>query len=306
MTTASRKHCRSFCWTLNNYTPDDITRMSDVEAINKLFSYIVWGEETSLTGTRHLQGYAETNGQKRFSAVALFFDNRYHAEPRSGTPKQAAGYCKKGTDEKEKSWCEFFPRTVEDPESWTGAFEHGIISCQGRRTDLTGPVDMIVQEHATIREVARAYPEQFVKFNKGFRDLRSLQIEPRNLDAMPHVVVLWGPTGTGKTRDAYTKFWPDEPHYLWKPSNGNWWDGYDGQKKIIIDEFRAQMTWSDMLGLLDRNEYRAPFKGGFVNIVADKFVITSPFPPPFGYRQDDRYDRIEQLERRITEVHEYK
>ena len=302
----SGKHSRSFVWTLNNFSSDDIARMSDLDNVKKLFSYLLWGEEVGDSGTPHLQGYAETNGQQQFKTVALFFGNRYHAEARSGSPKQAAGYCKKGTDYKDKSWCEFFPRTVEEPATWAGAFEYGRISSQGKRSDLTGPTDMIIHQKATIRDVAREFPEVFVKFNKGLRDLRALQIEPRKLDAMPHVVVLWGPTGTGKTRDAYLKFWPEEPHYVWKPSNGNWWDGYDGQKKIIIDEFRAQMTWSDILGLLDRNEYRAPFKGGFVNIVADKFVITSPFPPPFGYKQDDRYDRIEQLERRITDVHEYK
>jgi len=118
--------------------------------------------------------------------------------------------------------------------------------------------------------------------------------------------VLWGPTGTGKTRDAYIKYWPDEPHYVWKPSNGNWFDGYDGEKKIIIDEFRGSMPWADILGLLDRNEFRAQFKGGFVNIQADKFVITSPFPPCKWYKDDDRYDKFAQLERRLTQVIEYK
>jgi len=295
---------RNFAWTMNNPIDEHIESMK--ENVDPLFSYIVWGKEIGENGTPHLQGYAETKGIHKFKKVCKYFHDRSWTEKRKGTSKQAAGYCKKGTDEKKKSYCEFFPRTPDDPGTWAEPFEYGTISEQGKRTELTGPTEMIVEDQCTIREVSRIYPEQFVKFNKGFRDLRALQILPRNLDKMPEVIVLWGPTGTGKTRDAYTKFWPDEPHYLWKPSNGNWWDGYDGEKKIIIDEFRAQMTWSDILGLLDRNEYRAPFKGGFVNIVADKFVITSPFPPTFGYKQDDRYDRIEQLDLRITEVHEHK
>ena len=60
------------------------------------------------------------------------------------------------------------------------------------------------------------------------------------------------------------------------------------------------------IGCGPRDRYRAPYKGGFVNIQADKFVITSPFPPHKWYKDDDRYDRYTQLERRITQVIEYK
>ena len=165
---------------------------------------------------------------------------------------------------------------------------------------------MLVHEKKTVRETALEHPAQYIKYHKGIRDMRALVLQPRCLPSMPEVIVLWGGTGLGKTRDAYIKYWPTLPYYVWKPSNGNWWDGYDGEDKIIIDEFRGQMTWSDILGLLDRNEYRAPYKGGFVNIQASKFVITSPFPPERWYKDDDRYDRFQQLERRITKVIEYK
>ena len=91
---------------------------------------------------------------------------------------------------------------------------------------------------------------------------------------MPGLAKVYSSLFTFAGDEFYIKHWPDEDHYVWRPSNGNWWDGYDGEKKIIIDEFRGQMTWSDILGLLDRYEYRAPVKGGFVQIQADKFVIT--------------------------------
>lgn len=304
----SQKAPRSACFTLNNPSDSEIAHLQ-LCPTDKV-RYMVTGFEIGKEGTEHIQGYVETKVQMTMNQMKALLGNRTHFEQRRGTPKQAAGYCKKGGDD--PSWFdgkqdyeEFFPRTVEEPESWCEPFETGEISSQGKRTDITAPVEMI-SEGSTIREVARAFPEQYVKYHKGFRDLRSLMLPPRSLNSLPEVVVLYGPTGTGKTRDAYIKYWPDEPHYVWKPSNGNWWDGYDGEKKIIIDEFRGQMTWSDILGLLDRNQYRAPFKGGFVNIQADKFVITSPFPPDKWYKDDDRYDRFLQLERRITTVIEYK
>jgi hypothetical protein len=265
---------------------------------------MVTGFEVGKEGTEHIQGYIETARQLTWNQMKALLGERAHFKQRFGAPKQAAGYCKKGSDTAE-DYDIFFSRTVDDPESWCEPFEFGSISTQGKRTDITVPVEMIT-EGSTMREVARACPEQFVKYHKGFRDLRSLMLPPRCLTAAPEVIVLWGPTDTGKTRDAYIKYWPEEPHYVWKPSNGNWWDGYDGEKKIIIDEFRGQMPWSDILGLLDRNDYRAAYKGGFVNIQADKFIITSPFPPDKWYKDDDRYDRFKQLERRITLVIPYK
>lgn len=307
---------RAFCFTYNN--PEDHI-VDHLKKNTNLFSYIVWGYEVGDKGTPHLQGYAECKDQYRFAKVTAHFHSKAAIAARKGSAKQAAGYCKKGQCETHikldqrcefcrdftSDWSHFFDRSVDVPETWQQPFELGEISNQGKRTDLTEPTRMIVEDCLPIATVAKLFPEQYVKFNKGFRDLRSLMIEPRQLSAAPEVVVLYGPTGTGKTRDAYIKYWPDEPHYVWRPSNGNWWDGYDGQKKIIVDEFRAQMTWSDILGLLCRNEFRAPFKGGFVNIVADKFVFTSPFPPREWYKKDDRYDRYAQLQRRITKVIEY-
>lgn len=305
---------RNFCWTLNNPTEDEIAQFGDMS----MFSYFVYGEETGKNGTTHLQGYAECCTQFRFNKICKFFNNRAHIEPRRGTPKQAAGYCKKGLCEehvKTGDRCEFcqdfdgdyefyFPRLVEEPETWQEPNEYGTISQQGKRSDITAPVEMLTEGN-TLAKVAKTFPEQFVKYHKGFGALRALLLGPRCLSKDPEVIWLWGPTGVGKTRDAYLKYWPNEPHYVWQPSNGNWWDGYDGEDKIIMDEFRAQMTWSDLLALTQRNEYRVPYKGGFVQIQASKFIITSPFPPERCYKDDDRYDRYAQLARRITKVVQY-
>lgn len=308
----SSKCPRNFCWTLNNPTEAEITSMKNDHS---MFSYIVFGLETGSKGTTHLQGYCECLTQYRFKKVRQFFNNRAHIEPRKGTPKQAAGYCKKGECEEhlktafrciycqdfEGDWEFFFPRTVEEPETWMDPFEEGTISQQGKRSDITAPVEMLT-EGSNLTMVAKTFPEQFVKYHKGFSALRSLLMQPRALDKDPQVIWLWGPTGVGKTRDAYLKYWPKEPHYVWQASNGRWWDGYDGEDKIIMEEFRGQMLWSDLLALLQRTEYRVQYKGGFVHIQASKFVFTSPFPPDKVYKEDNSYDRRAQLLRRITRV----
>lgn len=294
------KRNRQHCCTKNNYTSEDVDALHVFA--NEKCTYLVYGEEAgSLNNTPHLQIYFELKDAMTYSALnkKLF---RAHYEKRRALPKQAAGYCMKG--EMDASPTGDYSYYFDNPhDTWIGE-QFGEISSQGKRSDLDGPAELIA-EGGSLEEVAEQYPVQFIKYNQGLLRLRQTLLKPRKLDAMPEVIVLHGPTGTGKTRDAYLKYWPDVPHYLWKPSNGNWWDGYDGQDKVIIDEFRGQMPWSDILGLLDRNEFRAQVKGAFVNVVASKFVITSPFPPSHWYRDDSRYDRFAQLERRITEVVPY-
>jgi len=311
---ADKRGKRNYVGTKNNYTDEDITKLEEFAKLK--CTYLVYGKEIgSVEKTPHLQIYMEFQNTISMKSIVKKLFPMWLGY-RKGTPRQAAGYCKKGEDlvpPTESGYDYFFPRSEENPGEPAGIFgapwdgkEFGEISRQGKRTDIDELVEMIVHENRTIRDTALEHPAQFVKYHKGLRDLRALVLPPRSLTKAPEVIVLWGKTDTGKTRDAYTKYWPEIPHYVWRPSNGNWWDGYDGEDKIIIDEFRGTMVWSDLLGLLDRNEFRAQYKGGFVNIQASKFIITSPFPPHTWYKEDDRYDRYAQLARRITSIVEYK
>lgn len=56
-----------------------------------------------------------------------------------------------------------------------------------------------------------------------------------------------------------------------------WWDGYCGQKVVILDDYRPWWCpFSFMLRLLDRYPIQVQVKGGFVNFVPEKIVITTP------------------------------
>lgn len=112
----------------------------------------------------------------------------------------------------------------------------------------------------------------------------------------------WGATGTGKTLTATKEY---EDYYI-TMKDLKWWDGYFGQKCIIIDDFRKDFcTFHELLRLLDSYQYRIQSKGTsqWIHPNTECIIITSAYPPDEVYstRED-----IGQLIRRIDEIKEFK
>lgn len=116
---------------------------------------------------------------------------------------------------------------------------------------------------------------------------------------LPTVQWIVGPSGSGKS----TKAESENPGAYWLNLDGTgtvWWDGYDGEDTVVIDDFRGDMfKYNELLKLLNgRGQYRIAFKGGSGWLHASKFVFTSVQRPEECYPL--AYD--EQLSRRITDV----
>ena len=86
-----------WCFTLNNYTDDDIVRLERLAAVPTT-EYLIYGRELGQEGTPHLQGFVMFTVRRRFNCVKRLLGDRYHIEAAVGTPYQAALYCKKDGD----------------------------------------------------------------------------------------------------------------------------------------------------------------------------------------------------------------
>jgi len=91
--------------------------------------------------------------------------------------------------------------------------------------------------------------------------------------------IYWGVSNSGKTHLAKVEsgyFDTPEDVYMKIPST-KFWDGYRGQKNVIIDEFEGQINmshlkvWCDPTGTACQVEV----KGGAVSLQATRFWITS-------------------------------
>lgn len=112
------------------------------------------------------------------------------------------------------------------------------------------------------------------------------------------VKVFYGPTGTGKTHRAWDEAGRDA--YIKNPST-KWWDGYKGQKNVIIDEFSGRIDITYLLTWLDKYPCIAEIKGYSVPLEAVNFWITSNMDPNQWYPEANENHK-KALERRFTFV----
>lgn len=235
--------------------------------------YLVYGKEICPeTKKEHWQGYVEwINPQSMVGCKKIL--GEVHLETRQGTAKQASDYCKKDTKYK----------------------EFGAISQQGKRNDLN-MVAETVRNGGRIADIAVEHPEQFIKYNKGIRDYINVLDAQKKSQRDVEVIVLVGPTGCGKTRYAYENFGEDM-YDLVCTGGKTWFDGYNGEKTLLLDEFgKDAVNYEFLLRLLDRYPMRIEVKGGFIYAQWTRVIITSNLYINTWYPNRD----IAALHRRIS------
>nr|WAE42521.1 MAG: replication associated protein [Cressdnaviricota sp.] len=263
-------------WCFTSYE-DDPPEFSDHH-----MTYLVWGLEICPdTGREHWQSYVEFKIRKRFSAVKKML-GPHHLEARKGTAEEASMYCKE-----DGAWEEF------------GKLSY---TCQGR-SEALGEAIRTITEGGTLKKIAEIAPVAIVCYHRGLEKLIKLR-EPdvpawRNVEVEVH----WGATGTGKTRQAMEKF-PDLYRFRISESGGEWWDGYEGQDVVLIDDFASDIRLTSLLQTLDG--YRLPLwiKGGQTMARWTRVIITSNLDPATWYPHGNPEHKA-ALARRITSTKKY-
>ncbi len=120
----------------------------------------------------------------------------------------------------------------------------------------------------------------------------------------PHVTWCFGKTGTGKSTWCHEQAALVDPNYFIHGGDMKWWDGYDGQLAVVVEEFRgSDCKLSKLLRFLDRWPLQLEVKGGTTQMVATHVFINSCFKPSECYRS--LAEDIRQLQRRIDVLYEF-
>lgn len=227
---------RNYCWTLNNYTEDQVNFFKHPDILLQL-SYHVFGFEKGDQGTPHLQGYTCFKKPLRMAGVKKLFNcEALHLEERKGTHAQAADYCKKGGD--------FFEHgTLPKVGGKTTAYS-GIAACKTyeEACDLIereAPRDWYIQGDKIRENLKRkfipAFPEYVPIFDVDvFHPPRQLTdwVNSWTVTRTPCLFLI-GPTKLGKTAWARSLV---SPHIYWKTMVNLDEFNPDG-KLLIFDDF---------------------------------------------------------------------
>lgn len=134
----------------------------------------------------------------------------------------------------------------------------------------------------------------------NLKKIRSDYMVPTIRDSI-EVNVYWGITGSGKSHRAFNE--AGENFYA-KPSTNKWWDGYQGQPNVVLDEFDGSINVVHLLRWFDKWPCLVETKGGTVPLLANKFWITSNVAPG-NWWPDVKLVHLDALNRRITNEVEF-
>lgn len=280
---------RHYCWvfTRNNPEKSPLEYLEHLKEVNS-FQYCIFQKEQGESGTVHYQGYIEFKNARTLSSVRRSCDPSAHWELRRGTQEQAIKYASKEDTRLEGPWL------------------HGTKKGQGRRTDVHSLRDHVLAHQSSAREILYSDSvNALAKFPQFYKMLTSLNRPQYDSTAPPIQVELhYGEAGTGKTRQVYERFEQDDIYFM-PPGQHNWFDGYDGQSVLVLDDFDGKMPLNALLRRIDRYPVQLPIKGSFVWRRAKTIVITSNMHPGDWYEWANRLPQKKALYRRFTKVLRY-
>lgn len=206
-----------------------------------------------------------------------------------------------------KSHIEVMKGDLSDNEKYCSKEQHyshfGTKPKQGRRTDIETVAKEIQTGSVSVDEIAIQNPIMFHQYGRTLEKLEEIALRQRFRTAMTTCDWIYGETGTGKSHRAFSNYHPDT-HYVYNLNDNLFWNGYKGQKIVIINEFRGQIPYGELLDLIDKWPKTVKIKGKSpIPFISEHIVITSCLRPEEVYHNLAESDKLEQLYRRIKILH---
>ena len=111
---------------------------------------------------------------------------------------------------------------------------------------------------------------------------------------------LWGAPGTGKSWYAHNDFC--EPSQIYMKNHEKWWDGYNGEEFVIMDDLGRSFTlWDEFKAWSDTYPIRGQIKGGMIALRHEKLIVTSNYSPEQLAKDD--HELVAAIHRRFRVVH---
>lgn len=236
-------------------------------------------------GTVHLQGYIEFNHSVALSYLRNW-QPRGHFEIRKGTQFEAIKYCCKDLLDDSIPGVESFENSRLGDLDLMGLQLFGIDedlklcefleSLNTTRVSKLAEMVKMIDNGASDKDLALFDIDVWARSYRALSQYRLITVPERSWEM--EVVVIYGPTGTGKSRLACE----ENPGCYWK-QRGKWWDNYISQEVVVLDEFYGWLSWDVLLRMCDRYPMLVETKGGQTQFAAKKIIFTTNSEPCTWY-----------------------
>ncbi len=282
---------KHWCVTWNNppYTVGNLDNIRHVEHVidilHPVVRYAVFQRERGGSGTLHYQMYIEFKVRRELSSIKILLENDgLHAEKRTGPRDKARDYCKKEDSRVDGPW---------EVGDWSD-------DAQGHRSDLERICDL-AREGKGYLAIVREVPKTALRYGRGLATLVAAYAPDRSGPCKVSLIV--GQPGIGKTRYVMDTYGSEV--YKKRPGDA-WFDGYDAQPVILLDEFGGRMSrWrlDLLLYFLDEQTPLMEVKGNIIKTPMKEIWITTNIHPRDWFEWDRREMQYVALCRRIHHVY---
>lgn len=239
--------------------------------------YAIWQrEKCPTTGKLHLQGYVQLVKARDMAWIKRNLFPTAHLELARGGYEANKEYCSKDDTRDEGD---------------AGPWEHGTPKAQGARTDL-GQIIQMAKEQKPVTEMLETVSSSLRYLNNAIKARALFQ---KDRTEKPYVTYIWGPAGVGKSHYVFEKH---GYHNVYVKDDSQWWDGYDQQTVVLMDDCDLQNKWemSTLLRLWDKWPYTVQVKGSTVKFNSPYIYITSNNPiPAFILAHTSLHRRIDKI-----------
>lgn len=273
---AKDRHWAFVAW---DWTDDKLKHLMSNELKSR--RYIICGEEICpTTGRRHLQSY-------------VIWEN----------PVSWKTCCERLN--LHKFWCKIKYKFSSDQNNIDycskdkNFHEAGERLHQGMTSDVHEALETLKVKG--LHKTALQFPDVGFKSPQGLKFMNEVYAKERSLTWREiSCDIIYGPTRSGKTSLVYKKHGYENVYSLPEPGGTElWFDGYDGEPVLLIDEFTGWIKFNLLLKILDNQPLQIKIKGGYTYAQWSKVYIVSNVPPQYWY-PNVLEERKEAYKSRIT------
>lgn len=262
-------------WPKCDLSPQEALEILQVKATTPIKEYVV-AREKHKDGTLHLHAFIRYEKKVCWSATRWDLGPGIH-----------------GQYEKAKSWVATQRYCKKDGDFIANIDTESALQKKGKKNMqiLTGDLkDLLESGELNALSLPNA-----IKARAAF-----CLLDPPADQKATRGVWIWGAPGCGKSHSVRSKY-PQADLFL--KAQNKWWDGYQGQKAVLLDDFdKLGSCLSHYLKIwADKWSCTGEIKGGTIPLNYEKLYITSNYEPKEIFTDD--LELLQAIERRFKIIH---